>query len=114
MLGNLVHQTTTSTGTGNLTLAAVTGKRSFNTQFGNGSPTNQFYYFIAHQTADEWEVGLGHMSNSTTLVRDSVLLSSNANAAVNFAAGTKDVVNDLPADEQISIGQAIAPLYGVI
>lgn len=40
------------------------------------------------------------MSDSTTLVRDTVLESSNSNNAVNFASGTKDVTNDIPAAEQ--------------
>jgi hypothetical protein len=98
---NLVHQTATTTGTGNFTLAAVSGKQSFNTAFGNGVTTNVFYYFISHRAATEWEIGTGHMSDATTLVRDTVILSTNANAAVNFAAGTKDVTNDIPVGTTI-------------
>ncbi len=94
---NLVHQTTTSTGTGNLTLAAVNGRRSFDTAFGNGGTTNVFDYFISNRDATEWERGTGHMSSSTTFVRDTVIESSNANAAVSFSAGTKDVTNAVPA-----------------
>lgn len=97
---NLVHQTTTGTGTGNLTLTAVNGKRSFNTAFGNGVTTNVFDYFISSRDAAEWERGTGHMSDATTLVRDTVIESSNANAAVSFTAGTKDVTNDVPAGSQ--------------
>ena len=37
------------------------------------------------------------MSDSTTLVRDTVIASSNSNSAVNFTAGTLDVTNDVPA-----------------
>lgn len=97
---NLVQQTTTGTGTGNLTLATVMGKRSFNAAFGNGATTNVFNYFLSHRTAAEWEFGSGHMSDATTLVRDTVIESSNANAAVDFSVGTKDVSNDVPAAEQ--------------
>lgn len=97
---NLVHETSTSTGTGNLTLTAVNGKQGFNTAFGNGAPTNVFDYFISNRDAAEWERGTGHMSDATTLVRDTVIESTNANAAVSFSAGTKDVVNDVPASEQ--------------
>lgn len=100
-VGNLVQETTTSTGTGNLTVSSVNGKRTFNTEFSTGG-TDVFYYFISHQSAAEWEVGTGHLSAATTFVRDTVIASSNAGAAVNFSAGTKDVVNDIPAVNQMS------------
>ncbi|MDP2621464.1 MAG: hypothetical protein Q8P46_15055 [Hyphomicrobiales bacterium] len=95
-VADLVHETTVGTGTGNLTLAAVLGKRTFNTAFGTGG-TDLFDYFISNRAAAEWEVGTGHLSDATTLVRDTVVLSSNSNNAVNFSAGTKDVANDAPA-----------------
>jgi len=56
---DLVHQTTTSTGTGNLTLTAVNGRRTFLTAFGTGG-TNTFIYFISHRSAAEWWRGTGH------------------------------------------------------
>jgi hypothetical protein len=48
-------------------------------------------------------------------VRDTVLQSSNSDAAVTFSAGVKDVMNDIPAQYQASIGQAIsvAMIFGV-
>lgn len=98
---NLVHQTSATTGTGNLTLAAVNGKQSFSTAFGTGG-TDVFDYFVSNESAAEWERGTGHMSDSTTLVRDTVIESTNSNAAVNFSAGTKDVVNDVPAAKQVT------------
>lgn len=96
---NLVHQQSTSTGTGNLTLSAVNGKQSFATAFGSGG-TNVFDYFVSNQGAAEWERGTGHIT-SGALVRDTVSESTNANAAVNFSAGTKDVVCDIPAANQV-------------
>ncbi|MDL1862918.1 hypothetical protein FBR04_18100, partial [Betaproteobacteria bacterium PRO7] len=96
---DLVHQTSTSTGTGNLTLAAVNGKRTFLTAFGTGG-TNTFDYFISNRDAAEWERGTGH-EDSGALVRDTVIASSNSNNAVNFSAGTKDITNDIPAGEQV-------------
>lgn len=98
--GNLVYQTTTSTGSTNLTLAAVTGKRDFATVFGTGAG-NTFYYFVSNRAASEWEVGVGYMSDATTLVRSSIIASSNGGSAVNFSAGTKDVANDVPAEYQV-------------
>jgi len=99
---DLVHETTTSTGTGNLTVTSESGKRTFNTAFGTGG-SNLFDYFISHRTAAEWEIGTGHLSASTTFVRDTVISSSNANAAVNFSAGTKDVTNDVRATNQAKL-----------
>jgi hypothetical protein len=100
-IGDLVHQTSSTTGTGNLTLAAVNGKQTFASVFSTGG-TDVFYYFVSNRNAAEWEVGTGHMSDSTTLVRDTVLVSSNSNAAVNFTTGTLDIANDLPASLQVN------------
>lgn len=102
---NLVHQSATTTGTSDFTLSAINGKQSFNTAFGNGVTTNVFYYFISNRGAAEWEVGTGHMSDATTLVRDTVIASTNSNNAVNFSAGQKDVTNDLPAERALTIGR---------
>jgi len=95
---NLVWQTTISIGTGNLTLAAK--YKTFATAFGTGSTQNVFAYFITHQTAAQWEYGTGHMADSTTLVRDTVIESSNSNAAVDFSNGIKNVTCDVPAEHQ--------------
>ena len=90
-----VKDTTTTTGTGNITLAGSppTGYQSFNTAFGTSV---NFYYCI--EGGAEWEVGQGHLSASTTLVRDIILSSTNSNAAVSFSAGTKNVFCTMPAD----------------
>jgi hypothetical protein len=98
MSKDLVHETSITTGTGSFTLDPVNGKVSFSDStygFGTGATTNVFQYFISNRAAAEWEIGFGHMSDSTTLVRDTVELSSNSNAAVNFSAGIKDVTNDI-------------------
>lgn len=96
MYANLVRETTTTTGTGDVTLAgAVTGFRSFNTAFGVNP---RFYYEIRSATVTDWEIGVGYLSGSTTLVRETVIDSSNAGALVSFAAGAKDVYNTLPAE----------------
>src|SRR3954447_25596258 len=100
---NLVHESSISTGSGNFTTTALNGKVRFGDGtygFGVGVTTNVFDYFISNRDAAEWEVGIGHCSALGTLVRDTVILSSNANAAVNFTAGTKDITNDVPASQQ--------------
>lgn len=96
MLANRVRETTTTTGTGNLTTAgAATGFVTFNTAFGTDV---QFGYAVSSSGGAEWEVGVGYLSGSTTLVRDQVIASSNSNAAVNFSSGTKDIFCTQPAE----------------
>lgn len=95
-----VKETTTTTGTGTVTLlGAATGFQSFSA-IGNGNNT---YYTIAGQTGSEWEVGIGtYTSSGTTLSRDTVLASSNSGSKVNFSAGTKDVFVTYPASPMVN------------
>lgn len=90
-----VKETTTTTGTGTVTLlGASTGFQSFSA-IGNANTT---YYTIAAQTGTEWEVGIGtYTSSGTTLSRDTVLASSNSGSLVTFSAGTKDVFVTYPS-----------------
>lgn len=99
VLRDRVKETTTTAGTGTVTLAgAVAGFQSFSV-IGNGNTT---YYAIVAQTPGEWEVGIGtYTSVGTTLSRDSVLASSNSGNLVNFSAGTKDVFVTYPAGTAI-------------
>lgn len=99
VLADRVKETTTTTGTGTVTLAgAATGYQSF-AAIGDGNTT---YYCIAGQTGGEWEVGIGtYTAAGTTLSRDTVLESSNANALVVFSAGTKDVFCTYSADRSL-------------
>ena len=91
---NRVLETTTTTGTGVVTLAgASTGFRTFNAAIGVGPP---FYYTIDTEGGAEFEDGVGYLSASATLVRVTVSDSSNAGALVNFSAGTKRVFCTMP------------------
>ena len=99
VLNDRVKETTTTTGTGTLTLAgAATGFETFSSAIGN---TNTTYYAIASDTGSEFEVGLGTLSASTTLQRDTVLSSSNSDSKVTFSAGTKDVFCTMPASKSV-------------
>ena len=100
VVADRVKESTTTTGTGTVTLAgASTGYQSFSV-VGNG---NQTYYTIAGQTGSEWEVGVGtYASSGTTLSRDTVLASSNSGRLVNFGAGTKDVFITYPAGYSVN------------
>ena len=95
-----VKETTTTTGTGTITLGgAVSGFQSFSA-IGDGNTT---FYTIAG--GGEWEVGVGtYTSSGTTLSRDTVLDSSNSGSLVNFSAGTKDVFVTYPAERTITGG----------
>jgi hypothetical protein len=99
VLKDRVKEQTTTTGTGTVTLGgAVSGFEAFSA-VGDGNTT---YYAIVHQTADEWEVGLGtYTAAGTLLSRDTILESTNSDAAVNFSAGTKDVFVTYPSDKAI-------------
>ena len=103
VLADRVRETTTSTGTGTVTLAgAVTGFQTF-AAIGNANTT---YYTIAGQGTSEWEVGIGtYTSSGTTLSRDTVLASSNSGSLVNFSSGTKDVFCDYPAKRAVIGGE---------
>jgi hypothetical protein len=100
VLADRVKETTTTTGTGTVTLlGASTGFQSFSA-IGNGNTT---YYTIAGQTGSEWEVGIGtYTSSGTTLARTTVLSSSNSGSLVNFSAGTKDVFVTYPAEKSVN------------
>ena len=91
-----VKDSTTTTGTGSITLAgsAPTGFRTFASAYGTAA--DLVPYAIVGSTG-EWEVGLGTLSTSTTLARTTVLASSNAGSLVTFSAGTKDVFVTAPA-----------------
>jgi len=98
VINDRVKETTTTTGTGTVSLGgATTGFETFAAGIGNSNTT---YYVIAHQTANEWEVGLGTLDgDSSDLARTTVISSSNSDSAVDFAAGTKDVFCTVPASK---------------
>jgi hypothetical protein len=100
VINDRVKETTTTTGTGAVSLAgAVTGFETFAAGIGN---SNTVYYCIAHQDQAEFEVGLGTLNgDSSTLTRTTVISSSNSDSAVDFSAGTKDVFCTLPASKLI-------------
>lgn len=97
MLGNWIRETTTTTGTGNLTLSSVSGYPTFNNVF---STTGYFVYTILDDTTGApIETGIGHLSGTTTLVRDHVTATylggtydNTSPSAVNLSAGTKRVI----------------------
>jgi hypothetical protein len=100
VIADRVKETTTTTGTGTVTLlGASAGYQSF-AAIGNANTT---FYCIAAQTGTEWEVGIGtYTSSGTTLARTTVLSSSNSGSLVNFSAGTKDVFVTYPSSKSVN------------
>ena len=92
-----VKETSTTSGTGTLTLAgAASGFQAFSA-IGDGNTT---YYAVIDGT--NWEVGLGtYTLSGTTLARTTVLASTNSNNAVNFSSDSKDVFVVYPASKSI-------------
>jgi len=103
VLKDRVKETTTSTGTGSITLdGASTGYQSFSV-VGDGNTT---YYTIAAQTGNEWEVGIGtYTLSGTVLARTTVLSNSSGTqpSALNFSAGTKDVFVTYPSGKSVNL-----------
>lgn len=102
-----VKQETTTTGTGNLTLAAApTGFRRFMDEFevaGAVAAKDWICYVAETSDGSEWEwgaaqilddAGNGELKRSTAKIFE----SSNADALVNFSAGTKTVRCITPPD----------------
>jgi len=105
-----VRETSTTSGTGTITLAgAVSGFQSFSV-IGDGNTT---YYAIVDPQTGDWEVGIGiYTASGTTLSRDTVLESSNSGNLVNFVTNPKDVFVTYPAERAIytdAAGTAITP-----
>lgn len=104
-----VQETSTSTGTGDFTLSgAVTGFKTFASRYSTG---DTLYYAIQEVSGGvptgAWEIGLGTYSAANTLTRTTVMASSNADAAVNFAAGDKQVFVTLTALQGASIREKL-------
>ena len=101
VIDDRVKETSTTTGTGTLNLSgAVSGFQTFVAGVGDGNTT---YYAIVNRDADEWETGLGTVTDASTdtLARTTVIASSNSDSAVTFSSGTKDVFVTLPASKVV-------------
>jgi hypothetical protein len=104
-----VKETSTTAGTGTLTLAgAMYGFQSF-AAIGNANTT---YYAIYDNSTGDWEVGIGtYTTSGTTLSRTTVLASSNAGTLVPFSSATKEVFVTYPSER--SVYRDVANTYTV-
>jgi len=106
VLKDRVKETTTTQGTGTISLlGAVQGYQGFSS-IGIGNTT----YYCIQDTAD-WEVGIGTVG-AGSLTRDTVLASSNNGSLVGFGSGVKDVFCTYPAGKSVSTDSL--PVTGAI
>jgi hypothetical protein len=111
LVGNLCQDTTTTTGTGAITLAnsvpttAPAGSTTFAAAFSPAAvfPINNIFYYISDGT--NVEAGIGTLTSATNLTRDFVMYSANTptiaignqtvtSSHINFAAGTKTIYSN--------------------
>jgi hypothetical protein len=108
ILKDRVKETSSSSGTGNITLGgAFPGYQTFNAAIATGSTV---YYTIHNLTAGsdtEWEVGVGTFTSPSTLSRNTVL-SSSTGSLINFTAGASglEVFVTQPAEQALYTNQA--------
>ena len=110
VINDRVKETSTTQGTGNITLAgAVQGFITFNSGIGTSNTT---YYTIFEQGTVNFEVGLGTLSGSTTLQRDTVLSNSAGNTSkISFGSSTtKDVFCTMPASKSVFLDASGTPV----
>lgn len=100
VLKDRVKETTTTTGTGAISLGgAVANFQAFSAVLSNADTT---YYAIVDTTNTAFEVGLGtYASSGNTLTRTTVLESSNSGSAVNLSAGSKTIFIAYPAEKAV-------------
>lgn len=100
-----ICETTTTAGTGNLTLGGVLNAtyRPFNGNVANASKIN---YLIEDVTNGALEEGFGTFTSPSTISRDTIVRSSNGNSIVTLAAGTKIVWLNVPPEQ---LGGCIDP-----
>ena len=114
-IADRVKETTTSTGTGALTLAgAIAGYNPFSSIMGNGDTC--FYALSAVNAGGvatgAFEIGIGtYATSGNTLTRTTILASSNAGAAVGWAYNV--LVQDLMYGPSPSSWRAIVPMSGL-
>ena len=105
-----VQETSTTSGTGTLTLAgAVAGFQTFSSSIGNGNTT---FYTIYDNVAQDWEVGVGTVG-AGTLSRDTVLSNSlGTTAKISFASNAKSVFCTYPAEQSVNLDASgnVSPL----
>jgi len=108
VLKDRVKETTTTTGTGTVTLAgAVTGYQAFSA-IGDGNTT---HYVIEDANGTGWEVGIGtYTLSGTTLARTTVLASTNSDSQITLSSGTHTVFCGYPAGKSVNTADNLSAM----
>ena len=110
VINDRVKENSTTTGTGDITLAGVPsgqGNVTFNSGIGVGNTT---YYCIFEQGSSNFEIGLGTLSGSTTLERTTVINNSSGNTSKISFSGTLDVFVTMPAAKTVYLDATGTPV----
>ena len=110
VINDRVKETSTTTGTGDITLAGVPagqGNVTFSSGIGVGNTT---YYCIFEQGTNTFEIGLGTLSGSTTLERTTVINNSSGNTSKISFSGTLDVFVTMPAAKTVYLDASGTPV----
>ena len=110
VINDRVKENSTTTGTGDITLAGVPagqGNVTFNSGIGTGNTT---YYCIFQQGSSSFEIGLGTLSGSTTLERTTVINNSSGNTSKISFSGTLDVFVTMPAAKTVYLDASGTPV----
>ena len=111
VINDRVKETSTTTGTGDITLAGVAsgqGNVTFSSGIGVGNTT---YYCIFAQGTNTFEIGLGTLSGSPTLERTTVInISSGNTSKISFTGGTLDVFGTMPAAKTVYLDASGNPV----
>lgn len=102
MLANGVKETTTTTGTGTITLSAVTGSVRFAQAFSEGALVS-----YAIKDGNNWEWGLGNVGASNTLARSNI--TATLSAGTYTADGTATALSLSGSAEVICCESAHTP-----
>jgi hypothetical protein len=114
VLKDRVKETTTTTGTGTITLAgAVVGYQTFSV-IGNSNTT----YYVIEDANNAWEVGIGtYTLSGTTLARTTILANSSGDtSAITLSSGTHTVFCTYPAGKSVNLDAsgALSPEITVV
>lgn len=123
LVDDAVLESTTTNGTGVLTLAgAVTGMKAFASalrpdgsaaQAGDLVPYALWAVDGSGNRTGDWEDGIGTLTTLSTLTRTTVLRSSNSNAAVTLTTGTKYVALSAIGSRMLALDNELTALTPV-
>ena len=111
VINDRVKENSTTSGTGNITLAGIPSGQG-NVTFASGIGTsNTTYYCIFEQGTNTFEIGVGSLSGATTLERTTVINNSSGNTSkISFTGGTLDVFGTMPAAKTVYLDASGTPV----